>query len=86
MGRWIVDELLKENKKVRVFDIRKTFDNDKVEFFVGDIRKLEDLIPAFTGVTTVVRSNEMDSIQAVAIINRMDLEIDSYSIAARKCQ
>lgn len=55
LGRAIVEELLKrENVKIKIFDLRKTFENNAIQFFTGDIRKLEDLLPAFEGVTTVV--------------------------------
>lgn len=40
--------------KIKIFDLRKTFENNAIQFFTGDIRKLEDLLPAFEGVTTVV--------------------------------
>jgi nucleoside-diphosphate-sugar epimerase len=37
LGGHIVEHLLEKGYNVSVFDIRKTFDNDKVTFFIGDI-------------------------------------------------
>ena len=36
-----------------MFDLRITFEDKRVKFFQGDIRKEDDLRPALTGVTTV---------------------------------
>ena len=41
LGGHIVDRLLEKGHNVRVFDIRKTFENDKVEFIVGDLSSKE---------------------------------------------
>ena len=41
LGRHIVDKLLEEKYKVQVFDIRITFDDERVKFFVGDLCKEE---------------------------------------------
>lgn len=37
LGRHLCEALLKQGHTVRVFDIRKTFDNDKITFFIGDL-------------------------------------------------
>ena len=37
LGRHLCEQLLQRGYSVRVFDIRKTFDNDKVTFFTGDL-------------------------------------------------
>jgi len=41
LGRHMVEQLLSKGFKVNVFDIRQTFDNNKVKFFVGDLCKVE---------------------------------------------
>ena len=38
LGQHLVDGLLDKGYTVNVFDIRKTFDNDQVTFFIGDLR------------------------------------------------
>ena len=54
LGRYIVEQLLERGEKdVRVFDIRQGFQDERVTFFVGNIRNADDLRPAMTGVTTV---------------------------------
>jgi len=54
LGRHIVEQLLARGEKnVRVFDIRKGFEDERVMFFVGSIRSTADLLPAMRGVTTV---------------------------------
>jgi len=54
LGRHIAEYLLKRGEKhVRIFDVRKTFDNDKISFVTGDITKLEDVINACEGITVV---------------------------------
>ncbi len=54
LGRCIVEQLLARGETdVRVFDIRKGFEDDRVKFFVGSICNEEDLRPALRGVTTV---------------------------------
>ena len=39
LGRRIVEALLKQGCNVTVFDIRKTFDDDRVKFEIGDLVK-----------------------------------------------
>ncbi|KAI8834308.1 3beta-hydroxysteroid dehydrogenase [Chytridium lagenaria] len=57
LGRVIVNQLLESAKwNVRIFDLRKTFDDDRVEFMVGDITKLEDVLMATKGVTAVIHT------------------------------
>ncbi|XP_002738028.1 sterol-4-alpha-carboxylate 3-dehydrogenase, decarboxylating-like [Saccoglossus kowalevskii] len=53
LGRHMVDQLLKRGYKVNVFDIRQTFQNDKVSFFTGDLCSQQDLFPAVSGVGVV---------------------------------
>eukprot|EP00026_Physarum_polycephalum_P005121 Phypoly_transcript_05149.p1 GENE.Phypoly_transcript_05149~~Phypoly_transcript_05149.p1 ORF type:complete len:354 (+),score=60.59 Phypoly_transcript_05149:142-1203(+) len=53
LGRYIVEQLLARGASVRVFDLRKGFEDSRVQFFVGNIRSADDLRPALTGVTTV---------------------------------
>ncbi|EGG22763.1 3beta-hydroxysteroid dehydrogenase [Cavenderia fasciculata] len=54
LGRYIVEALLaRGEKKVHIFDIRKSFEDDRVTFHIGDIRKLEDLERACKGIDTV---------------------------------
>jgi hypothetical protein len=48
-----VEHLLNRGEKnVTAFDIRKTFEDPRVKFVVGDISKLSDLTKAFEGVDT----------------------------------
>ena len=37
LGRHLVEQLLDRGYSVNVFDIRKTFENEKVNFFTGDL-------------------------------------------------
>jgi len=54
LGRFIVEALLaKGEKNIHVFDIRKSFEDDRITFHIGDIRKSEDLEAACKGITTV---------------------------------
>jgi sterol-4alpha-carboxylate 3-dehydrogenase (decarboxylating) len=57
LGRYIVENLLSRGEKnVKIFDIRKSFEEDRVEFIIGDITKPEDLKKACKGVTTVIHT------------------------------
>lgn len=59
LGRWICDKLLDNQYAVKVFDIRKPFDDDRIsEFCLGDLRKAEDLAPALKGCIGVVRNEK----------------------------
>ncbi|XP_060612252.2 sterol-4-alpha-carboxylate 3-dehydrogenase, decarboxylating [Anolis sagrei] len=53
LGQHMVERLLEKGYAVNVFDIRKGFDHDKVQFFLGDLCRKEDLLPALQGVTLV---------------------------------
>eukprot|EP01133_Synstelium_polycarpum_P011929 gene11929-13897_t len=54
LGRYIVEALLARGETdVHVFDIRQSFQDDRVTFHIGDIRKLADLERACSGITTV---------------------------------
>ena len=37
LGRHIVDKLLEKGYRVNVFDIRQSFEDDNVTFFIGDL-------------------------------------------------
>ncbi len=41
LGRHIVEKLLERGYAVSVFDVRSTFENERVSFFVGDLCKRE---------------------------------------------
>ena len=41
LGRHLVEHLLERGYTVNVFDIKKTFDNEKVHFFTGDLCEKE---------------------------------------------
>lgn len=41
LGRHLVEHLLERGYNVNVFDIKKTFDNEKVHFFTGDLCEKE---------------------------------------------
>ncbi|KAJ3290533.1 hypothetical protein HDU79_003148 [Rhizoclosmatium sp. JEL0117] len=57
LGRRIVEMLLDRGEtNVAVFDIRKTFDDARVQFFTGDISNAADLERAFEGRSVVVHS------------------------------
>ncbi|XP_043912961.1 sterol-4-alpha-carboxylate 3-dehydrogenase, decarboxylating isoform X2 [Protopterus annectens] len=49
----MVERLLERGYIVNVFDIRKGFESEKVQFFLGDLCKKQDLLPALEGVTVV---------------------------------
>ncbi|KAJ3114764.1 hypothetical protein HDU96_001707 [Phlyctochytrium bullatum] len=54
LGRVIVEQLLAAGEtSVRVLDLRKTFDDPRVEFVQGDICSLDDMLAATKGITTV---------------------------------
>ncbi|GFS08160.1 sterol-4-alpha-carboxylate 3-dehydrogenase, decarboxylating [Elysia marginata] len=53
LGQHLCEELIKREWSVQVFDLRKTFDNPKIKFFIGDLCNKEDLKPALEGVYCV---------------------------------
>ncbi|KAI9314011.1 3-beta hydroxysteroid dehydrogenase/isomerase family-domain-containing protein [Zopfochytrium polystomum] len=55
VGRHIIDQLLARNDgaKLTVFDLRKTFDDPRVAFVVGDLTRPADLLAATRGVDVV---------------------------------
>jgi len=54
LGRYIVEMLLERGEKnVRVFDIRKGFDDPRVQYFIGDIQSEDDLSIALKDVTVL---------------------------------
>eukprot|EP00057_Strongylocentrotus_purpuratus_P013970 XP_011668444.1 PREDICTED: sterol-4-alpha-carboxylate 3-dehydrogenase, decarboxylating [Strongylocentrotus purpuratus] len=53
LGRHIVEALLAKGHTVNAFDIRKTFENEKVKFFIGDLCSIQDLSPALKDVEVV---------------------------------
>ncbi|KAK7460731.1 hypothetical protein BaRGS_00038846, partial [Batillaria attramentaria] len=50
LGRHLCEQLLERGYTVRVFDIRKTFENDKITFVIGDLCNENDLKQALEGV------------------------------------
>ena len=44
LGRHLVEKLVERGYQVNVFDIRKSFEDDRVKFFVGDLcnKKVRD--------------------------------------------
>ncbi|KAI8609575.1 3beta-hydroxysteroid dehydrogenase [Chytriomyces sp. MP71] len=56
LGRAIVDQLLARNESVAVFDLRQGFDDDRVEFFTGDLTKRADVDAAVKGRTVVIHT------------------------------
>mmetsp|Transcript_8293 Transcript_8293/g.11419 ORF Transcript_8293/g.11419 Transcript_8293/m.11419 type:complete len:342 (+) Transcript_8293:21-1046(+) len=57
LGRYIVDFLLNRGEKnVKIFDLRKTFDDPRVDYILGDITKVDDLKKAFVGVQCVIHT------------------------------
>ena len=55
LGRHLVEELLERKWKVRVFDIKQTFEDYNVEFFVGDLCDKKVLINAMEGNVLVLK-------------------------------
>ncbi|XP_025088526.1 sterol-4-alpha-carboxylate 3-dehydrogenase, decarboxylating-like isoform X3 [Pomacea canaliculata] len=53
LGQHLCERLLERGYSVRVFDIRKTFENEKITFIIGDLCKKEDLMAAIQGVSCV---------------------------------
>nr|XP_033802609.1 sterol-4-alpha-carboxylate 3-dehydrogenase, decarboxylating [Geotrypetes seraphini]XP_033802611.1 sterol-4-alpha-carboxylate 3-dehydrogenase, decarboxylating [Geotrypetes seraphini]XP_033802612.1 sterol-4-alpha-carboxylate 3-dehydrogenase, decarboxylating [Geotrypetes seraphini]XP_033802613.1 sterol-4-alpha-carboxylate 3-dehydrogenase, decarboxylating [Geotrypetes seraphini] len=53
LGQHMVERLLEKGYTVNVFDIQKGFENEKVNFFIGDLCNKEDLLPALQGVSVV---------------------------------
>ncbi|XP_060105692.1 sterol-4-alpha-carboxylate 3-dehydrogenase, decarboxylating [Heteronotia binoei] len=53
LGQHLVERLVEKGYSVNVFDVRKGFENDQVQFFLGDLCSKEDLLPALHGVTVV---------------------------------
>ena len=41
LGRHLAEGLLAKGYEVQVFDLRKTFDDDRIRFFTGDLCKKE---------------------------------------------
>eukprot|EP00079_Xenopus_tropicalis_P028914 XP_012823946.1 PREDICTED: sterol-4-alpha-carboxylate 3-dehydrogenase, decarboxylating isoform X1 [Xenopus tropicalis] len=50
LGQHIVERLLEKGYTVNVFDIRQGFENERVQFFIGDLCSKKDLLPALQGV------------------------------------
>ena len=48
MGRHMVEQLLDKGYQVNVFDIRKSFEDDRVRFFIGDLCKKEVAVAKFS--------------------------------------
>ncbi|XP_053129237.1 sterol-4-alpha-carboxylate 3-dehydrogenase, decarboxylating [Hemicordylus capensis] len=53
LGQHMVESLVEKGYSVNVFDIQKGFENSKVQFFLGDLCRKEDLLPALQGVVMV---------------------------------
>eukprot|EP01135_Chromosphaera_perkinsii_P002719 Nk52_evm87s226 gene=Nk52_evmTU87s226 len=49
LGQHLAEDLLSRGYSVSVFDVRKSFENDKISFFIGDLRAKEDLVAAMRG-------------------------------------
>ena len=53
LGRHIVERLLEKGYAVQVFDIRSTFVDEQVKFFVGDLCKKEVRIMFFSSMIII---------------------------------
>eukprot|EP00118_Oscarella_pearsei_P026105 m.309399 g.309399 ORF g.309399 m.309399 type:complete len:354 (+) comp46340_c0_seq1:37-1098(+) len=53
LGRHLVEKLLDKGYTVSVFDIRQSFVEERVSFFVGDLCSSEILLPALSGIDVV---------------------------------
>ncbi|KAH9519881.1 hypothetical protein Btru_071129 [Bulinus truncatus] len=53
LGQHLCESLLEKGWTVQVFDIRETFEDSRIKFFIGDLCKKEDLKPALEGVYCV---------------------------------
>lgn len=62
LGRHMVEKLLDKGYSVNVFDIQKGFDNDRVQFFLGDlcnkeVQTTENCVDGKDAVCTGVLTN-----------------------------
>ncbi|XP_071951073.1 sterol-4-alpha-carboxylate 3-dehydrogenase, decarboxylating-like isoform X2 [Antedon mediterranea] len=53
LGQHLVERLVADGYIVKVFDVKQTFDNEAVQFYVGDLCQSEELLPALEGVDLV---------------------------------
>jgi nucleoside-diphosphate-sugar epimerase len=53
IGKYLIEELLKNNYKVRILTRQTSYKNNNVEIFLGDITKKNSIVDAFHGVETV---------------------------------
>lgn len=53
LGRHMVEKLLEMGHTVSVFDLRDTFNDERVSFFAGNLCKKEDLLPSLLGIDIV---------------------------------
>ncbi|XP_037367701.1 sterol-4-alpha-carboxylate 3-dehydrogenase, decarboxylating [Talpa occidentalis] len=53
LGQHMVEQLLARGYAVNVFDMRQSFEDPRVHFFLGDLCSPQDLCPAVKGVSTV---------------------------------
>lgn len=53
LGRHLTDKLLERGYRVAVFDIRETFENERIKFHVGDLCNKQELLPALEDVSVV---------------------------------
>ncbi|ESO89403.1 hypothetical protein LOTGIDRAFT_125131, partial [Lottia gigantea] len=53
LGRHLLEKLLERGYEVQAFDVRKSFDDDRIKVFVGDLCKKEELLPALQDVDIV---------------------------------
>ncbi|XP_012582648.1 PREDICTED: sterol-4-alpha-carboxylate 3-dehydrogenase, decarboxylating isoform X2 [Condylura cristata] len=53
LGQHMVEQLLARGYAVNVFDMRQSFEDPRVHFFLGDLCSAQDLCPAVKGVSTV---------------------------------
>ena len=58
LGKKICEALLERGENhVRIFDIRKTWEDSRIEkFFVADLTKLSDVVEACRGIDTIIHT------------------------------
>eukprot|EP01117_Protostelium_nocturnum_P000879 TRINITY_DN1120_c1_g2_i4.p2 TRINITY_DN1120_c1_g2~~TRINITY_DN1120_c1_g2_i4.p2 ORF type:complete len:344 (+),score=95.89 TRINITY_DN1120_c1_g2_i4:99-1130(+) len=57
LGRYIVEQLLARGEtQVKVFDLRQSFQDNRVEFILGDITSVDSVTKACQGIDTVIHT------------------------------
>lgn len=85
LGRRIVEIALERNHSVSVFDIKKTFDDDRLDtYFIGDLGAIEDLIVAFANIDVIIHTASPPHGADAALYHAVNVQGTSNVIAAAK--